>query len=29
MPNNIIQAQYLMQTAIKQSQQWTNPTVPS
>ncbi len=29
MPNNIIQAQYLMQTAVKQSQQWTNPTVSS
>jgi hypothetical protein len=29
MPNNIIQAQYLMQTAVKQSQQWTNSTVSS
>ncbi|CAF1214929.1 unnamed protein product [Rotaria sordida] len=29
MPNNIIQAQYLMQTAVKQSQQWTNSTVTS
>ncbi|CAF3433945.1 unnamed protein product [Rotaria socialis] len=29
MPNNITQAQYLMQTAVKQSQQWTNSTVAS
>jgi hypothetical protein len=29
MPNNILQAQYLMQTAVKQSQQWAEPAVSS
>lgn len=28
-PNNVVQAQYLMQTAVKQSQSWPNSSVTS